>query len=334
MVAYRIGSKGPEVLRIQKRLQMLGFYRGPLDADFGGGTESAVRAFQKSQHLEIDGVVGPDTWRGLFPRQALPELELLGQPLDQRCLALTGTFETAAPVPDCYAGLSGDFDGQGLSFGALQWNLGQGSLQPLLREMDRAHRRVFDEVFNQNAPVLRAMLEAGREEQLDWARSIQDPRRFRLFEPWHGQFKTLGRREEFQKIQLKAAKGIYATAQTLCAPYEVSSQRAVALMFDITVQNGSIGPLVKAQIQRDFATLSVTGAPEELEVARLRIIANRRAEAAKPQWVEDVRIRKLAIADGEGTVHGIHVHLEQQFGIGLQPAVSSSPRGAVAGSGG
>lgn len=36
----------------------------------------------------------------------------------------------------------------------------------------------------------------------------------------------------------------------------------------------------------------------------MSIVANRRAEAANPRWVDDVRVRKLCIARGEGTVHG------------------------------
>jgi hypothetical protein len=37
----------------------------------------------------------------------------------------------------------------------------------------------------------------------------------------------------------------------------------------------------------------------------MSIVANRRAEAANPRWVDDVRVRKLCIARGEGAVHGI-----------------------------
>jgi len=46
-------------------------------------------------------------------------------------------------------------------------------------------------------------------------------------------------------------------------------------------------------------------------------VANRRAEAANPAWIEDVRTRKLCIANGSGVVHGIPYDLEGQFGIGL-----------------
>jgi hypothetical protein len=318
MPVYRLGSKGPEVERIQTRLKELGYYRGPLDGDFGGGTESAVKAFQKAKGLTPDGIVGPQTWKRLFPAEDIPPPVLLKKPLAYRSLALTGAFETRAPIPECFAGLSGDFDGQGMSFGALQWNLGQGTLQPLLQEMDRAHPEILREIFAEHYPVLRAMLRAEREEQLTWARSIQDVRRYVISEPWRGLFKTLGRREEFQDIQVKTAGRIYQSALALCKEYGVRSERALALMFDIKVQNGSISPLVKAQIERDFKQLEPSGDWENDEVARLRIVANRRAEAAKPEWIEDVRRRKLTIANGEGTVHGRHYNLEEQYGIRLK----------------
>ena len=86
-------------------------------------------------------------------------------------------------------------------------------------------------------------------------------------------------------------------------------------MFDICVQNGSISPVVKAQILADFI-----GLPDAKDqVARMRVIANRRSAAVKPQFVNDVRIRKLTIAEGAGTVHGIQYDLEEQFGLRLKP---------------
>jgi len=57
---------------------------------------------------------------------------------------------------------------------------------------------------------------------------------------------------------------------------------------------------------------------DETEVARLRAVANRRADVAKARWREDVRERKLCIADGEGRVHGINYDLAEQFGIELR----------------
>jgi len=320
MPEYRRGAKGPEVERIQARLKELGKYRGPIDGDFGGGTESAVRSFQAGAGLVIDGVVGPETWKRLLGDGGIPAPALLAKPLAYRSLALTGAFETNAPIPDCFACIAGDFDGQGMSFGALQWNLGQRTLQPLLQRMDGLQAKVFEEVFHEHAPVLRAMLESPHDEQLAWARSIQDPRRHVLVEPWSGLFKTLGRREEFQAIEVESASGCYQDALGMVRTYGLRSERGLALMFDIRVQNGSISDVVRAQIQQDFSRLEPSADRDAQEVAQLRIIANRRAEAANPQWVEDVRARKLTIANGEGTVHGGHYDLGGQYGIGLKPA--------------
>ena len=89
-------------------------------------------------------------------------------------------------------------------------------------------------------------------------------------------------------------------------------------MFDIKVQNGSIGTAVKKQILADFLSLSASLSEEEREIERLRIVANRRAEAANKRWVADVRERKLCIANGGGAVHGIVYDLEGQFGVGLR----------------
>jgi hypothetical protein len=319
MALYRRGARGPEVERIQARLKELGDYRGPIDGEFGGGTEVAVKSFQRREGLTVDGVVGSQTWKRLFPQEEIPGPALLQKSLGYRCLTLTGSFETNVGIPDCFAGLSGDFDGQGLSFGALQWNLGQHSLQPLLLEMQWSHREILAAICDERYPELRAMLQAEREEQLTWARSIQDLKRFVVHEPWRGLFKTLGRRGEFQEIQVKSAGQLYQSALALCEAYGVRSERAVALMFDIKVQNGSISEVVRAQIEQDFERLEPTGDWDAEEVVRLRIIANRRAEAAGPAWIEDVRTRKLTIVNGAGTVHGSFYSLEEQYGIRLKP---------------
>ncbi|MFN8624902.1 MAG: peptidoglycan-binding domain-containing protein [Candidatus Binatia bacterium] len=316
MALYRRGSMGPEVAKIQARLQQLGLYAGPLDGIFGGGTESAIKAFQRGNRVQVDGRVGPITWEALFGGASIEEPAILSAPLERRCLALTGSFETGQPPPECFAGLTGDFDGQGISLGVCQWNFGQGSLQPLLREIERTHPEIVDAVFQDHAAELRAVLREAHSEQMNWARSKQDVRN-NVTEPWRGLFKALCRRAEFQAIQAKYAGDLLVAARALCTEFDVRSQRALALLFDIKVQNGSINVVVKAQIARDFAVLDPSGNPDTDEGARLRIIANRRAEAANPRWVEDVRTRKLTIANGVGKVHGRYYDLQEQYGIGL-----------------
>ena len=319
MALYRVGSTGPEVSQIQKKLKDLGLYAGPLDGKFGGGTESAVVAFQGSHGLLDDGKVGDLTWKALFGDSTAPLPSIAKEPLSYRCLALTGSVETGAAPPECFAGLTGDFDGEGISFGAIQFALGTGSLGEFLQALDTRSPKVLDEVFQDHAAVVRAMLRSPIDEQLTWARSIQHAAHHQLDEPWQGQFKTLGRRSECQAMQVEFAKKRYTAAVNLCTELGLWSERAVALMFDIKVQNGSISPLVMAQIQQDFTGL--TGLEREpLEVERMRIVAPRRAAVCQPQWVADVLARKTAIAEGEGTIHGRMYDLAADYGIRLVDA--------------
>ena len=61
----RQGSQGEPVRALQSRLQELGFDPGPIDGDFGPRTLDAVTAFQRARGLEVDGIVGPQTWNAL-----------------------------------------------------------------------------------------------------------------------------------------------------------------------------------------------------------------------------------------------------------------------------
>lgn len=317
MSAFKLGSRGDEVRHIQQRLQTLGIYHGPLDGVFGGGTEAATRFFQSRAGLGTDGVVGPLTWKKLFKEEIPPAINTY-KPIDYRCLALTSSFETGATIPDCFAGLSGDFDGQGISFGVLQWNFGQDSLQPLLKRMCTDYGETARQVFHGNHDRLTAVLSGSKAEQMAFARSIQDRNRKTINEPWRGMFKALGRTDEFQRIQLECVNSLYKAAQKLCADYGLWSERGVALMFDINVQNGSISSGVRTRIFTGFQALLPSLDAEAREVERLRVIANCRAEAANARWVEDVRARKLCIANGGGPVHGIMYDVDGQFGIGLR----------------
>ena len=57
----KIGSKGDDVKKIQKKLGLVA------DGSFGSKTESAVKSWQKTNGLKDDGVVGSITWNKMFP---------------------------------------------------------------------------------------------------------------------------------------------------------------------------------------------------------------------------------------------------------------------------
>jgi peptidoglycan hydrolase-like protein with peptidoglycan-binding domain len=53
---------------VQTALQKLGFDPGQVDGKDGPRTQQAVRAFQASATIKIDGIVGPETRRTLMER--------------------------------------------------------------------------------------------------------------------------------------------------------------------------------------------------------------------------------------------------------------------------
>ena len=59
------GAKGEEVLKVQYLLQQYGYYEGELDGLFGAGTLRALVYFQGDCGLNVDGVVGAQTWAAL-----------------------------------------------------------------------------------------------------------------------------------------------------------------------------------------------------------------------------------------------------------------------------
>jgi peptidoglycan hydrolase-like protein with peptidoglycan-binding domain len=58
----RVGAKGLPVRRLQKRCTLAGFDMGGVDGRFGAKTEKGVKALQHAFHLQVDGIVGPQTW--------------------------------------------------------------------------------------------------------------------------------------------------------------------------------------------------------------------------------------------------------------------------------
>ena len=65
MADYMVGSRGPEVQNIQRRLISNG-YRLKADGNYNSQTSAAVKKFQFKKHLDVDGIVGPATYKALM----------------------------------------------------------------------------------------------------------------------------------------------------------------------------------------------------------------------------------------------------------------------------
>lgn len=65
----RKGCRGEDVKELQSALIVLGYDLGKCGADgiFGRKTQAAVKAFQKDEGIQVDGIAGPVTYSRLYP---------------------------------------------------------------------------------------------------------------------------------------------------------------------------------------------------------------------------------------------------------------------------
>lgn len=94
----REGARGAEVLELQKILKRAGWYSGPVDGQFGKMTREAVKAYQFSQGLKVDGVVGQQTWGATMGLDLPPGSRYLGRGTPQPTSRFTDGFDPA-PLP-------------------------------------------------------------------------------------------------------------------------------------------------------------------------------------------------------------------------------------------
>jgi len=62
MAMYKLGHRGNEIKELQKKLRQAGFYNYKHDTGYyGPQTEKAVREYQRTRGIKIDGIAGPRT---------------------------------------------------------------------------------------------------------------------------------------------------------------------------------------------------------------------------------------------------------------------------------
>lgn len=71
--SLRRGARGDAVVELQRALARAGVDPGDVDGKFGPDTERAVRAFQRANGLEVDGVVGRNTRAALLGGSPSPQ---------------------------------------------------------------------------------------------------------------------------------------------------------------------------------------------------------------------------------------------------------------------
>lgn len=100
--SLRPGANGSAVRSLQSRLKALGYYRGTVDGDYGNATVEAVKAFQKANGLNADGVAGSGTFAKLYSSSAKTYRQSLATATPRRVATRRPTvtpYRTPTPLP-------------------------------------------------------------------------------------------------------------------------------------------------------------------------------------------------------------------------------------------
>lgn len=216
-----------------------------------------------------------------------------------KALNLTSSFEGGGK-------LAGNFDGQTLSWGALQWNIGKGTLLPLLRRIYTLDAQSVTTILG---TTFTSKVLADNDTLKAWATAHVLEKSGSPKASFVDKFAVLSKTPASKQGQLEAAKAYLERATLDCLRLGFESERAYAFMFDVAVQNGGI----RDAHVTDYLPLVTLNDDEEWE--RLKLLAFCVARNANPKWQSDVRSRKQTIAVRTGTVHGKAYDIERDFGI-------------------
>ncbi len=220
-------------------------------------------------------------------------------------VAITVKFETGYTPdnPEAYSALAGNYDGAGMSFGLIQFNFGQETLQPILNDMIKNASDDMSEIFGNDYDKLKEVLQGSKESMVAWADSISSDGNTTLNPPWKDHFVQLGQHPVCQELQRKYLVDIYLNRaiNTICESYELKTYRGVAMAFDVAVNIWGFGDKA-TEIKAQFT-------PDMPEQEKLKIMARYGAESSKP--------RREAIANGTGIVYDPDnpVDLDNDFGL-------------------
>jgi len=259
-------------------------------------------------------------------------------PSELKAVRITSTFETGHAGG--FGGLTANVDGQGLSFGLMNWTINAGSLIPLLQDFIKKHGDRYQRLFGPDAAAFREMVFATKRDpktgiaerdvaaQMAFVRQkMNDAAQRHIVEPWKTYFRGLETDPEFRRIEVAAARRGLAHARRWWQRFGFKSERAFVFMFDLVSSHGAWwlnAPKFGGARERALATrlnqkqAQLGRALTERET--LEVIANLIADLSLARWREQVRTRKLWFVNGRGKVHGTTYDLARDFGVTDGPA--------------
>jgi len=231
-------------------------------------------------------------------------------------MGFEGSYATVAPNAA---------DGQGMSFGIMQWNFGQKTLGPLLKKMLDADSQVFRSCFGPTADydTLETALNSGdNAAEFKWAVNFQ----LNHYNDWIRAFQKLGSIEKFKQIQReKASSECHEQTMNLIGDVREMSPtllhkvefRSYAALWDLGNQQKSIFKTEKKEKQAMVNRIDKEKPSTQLDL--MKIVVTVRGLSANHVWASDCISRRMGILTGstfKSTEYGVaKARSNQYFGL-------------------
>lgn len=201
----------------------------------------------------------------------------------------------------------------GLSFGIIQFNLGKGTLQPILKDYIKKYESEFKDIFGSSkAKTLKEVVfDYTKSQQVKWGDSITVSRKTgEVRTEWRDPFKKMGSKQNNRNLQVLYAKDYFDRAESFAEKFGIISTQGLAFLFDHAVQSWSFNKshsTIEEQIDElDRAHKKQEGVrlPDE---DRLSVLLD---------YIDsgDESDRRRAIKNGSGYVHGKQYNIAN-FGL-------------------
>lgn len=272
----------------------------------------------------------PLSRKGIFKTQA-EVVHMTRDELLDICLSITGFFEGGSFAPN-YTCVTGNFDGQGISVGALQWAGKVGSLGQLMREiLKRMPAGEADAFFTEPHVVTTLALMSGADTYNFVTTHFPKPKNHAGWKAFLATEASIAAQRELAGKTLDRA----LSHADQYAPWDADNPRVVAFFFDLLNQSGGmknskgkVTPLdpSKPFLWRNACDLAVANKAvktsaawtkiaqtEGLTVQALLWYAWARAYLSLPQWRWNACVRRGTIATRVGYVNSQWVDLTEKL---------------------
>lgn len=232
----------------------------------------------------------------------------VGELLDS-ALSITGKFEGSG-----FNSVSGNFDGQGISAGILQWCYGQESLQnKILRPaIVKLGIEGVDSFFP--SPISHSAKMTGKQ-AVSFAKSLMLDGTAVKYN-WRSAWERFLTSPALIEIQRQACDSVASKAWYYCEKFDMKTERAFCWFFDIVTQNGSLNGIPKPElylaqvhypgsIEREGGINKYNWQQEGVKDDEAKILFRWTLQrVVRNKWADDVISRKGTIAHCYGKVHG------------------------------